>query len=214
MIGLSVHLPAASWVVAGDRNFRNTYPVPPISTAYGFLLSMIGETNMSRHRGVRITTGALLWKDGKMPTHTLQYRQLRKFKSPDPTSTLNMKPDFQQVYGNFTAAIWLDSSGEPAGETLEDRVHAADRDPGSVSRFGALSLGESDWLVNDVRFLTEDVLKSRGAAVFRPTDSPTSHPVQLPVRADHKKVVHTTFVMGQLVIQNSHPPFDWLVPLS
>ncbi len=61
------------------------------------------------------------------------------------------RPNFQELLTDLKIVIPLDSGGEKASPTLLDRVAAALENPGSVQRFGGLSLGESWALVNGIR---------------------------------------------------------------
>jgi CRISPR-associated protein Cas5t len=213
MTGLSISLPVVSWVV-GPRQYRETYPVPPISTAYGFLLSLVGEFNLSRHHGVKLTTGVLRNPSGRMPAKTTHLRQLRKLKTPGNLSaTNNMKPDRQEVMADVTALIWFDSSSEVGSPTLEERVREACEHPERVNRRGPLSLGESCWIVDDIRYVNPELLASRGAAIFRPGRQVNSKPLSLPVVVDHKRDGGTQFVNGQLLFETVSPPLDWLTSI-
>ncbi len=53
-IALYVHVPCATFRTSYSREYGKTYPVPPPSTVYGMLLSLVGETDARRHCGVRL----------------------------------------------------------------------------------------------------------------------------------------------------------------
>lgn len=52
-----VDVPIASFPTSRSREYRASYPVPPPSTVYGMLLSLVGETDRYRHCGVKIAIG-------------------------------------------------------------------------------------------------------------------------------------------------------------
>ncbi len=54
MFGIRVTVPVACFRKGLAREYLETEPLPPPSTCYGFLLSLIGETNRQRHIGCRI----------------------------------------------------------------------------------------------------------------------------------------------------------------
>jgi CRISPR-associated protein Cas5/DevS len=57
MIGVYVTVPVACFRKGAAREYLETEIVPPPSTCYGFLLSLIGEQNRRRHLGSRVTCG-------------------------------------------------------------------------------------------------------------------------------------------------------------
>ena len=55
MLGIYVSVPIACFRKGVAREFLETERVPPPATCYGFLLSMVGETNRRRHIGSRVS---------------------------------------------------------------------------------------------------------------------------------------------------------------
>ncbi|NPU96284.1 MAG: type I-MYXAN CRISPR-associated protein Cas5/Cmx5/DevS [Candidatus Omnitrophica bacterium] len=55
MIGVYVTVPAACFRKGLAREYLETEIIPPPATCYGFLLSLVGETNRLKHMGVRVT---------------------------------------------------------------------------------------------------------------------------------------------------------------
>ena len=54
MLGVYVTVPVACFRKGLAREYLETEPLPPSSTCYGFLLSLVGETDRYRHIGCRI----------------------------------------------------------------------------------------------------------------------------------------------------------------
>jgi CRISPR-associated protein Cas5t len=55
MLGIYVSVPVACFRRGLAREFLETNPIPPPATCYGFLLSLVGETQRMRHVGTRVT---------------------------------------------------------------------------------------------------------------------------------------------------------------
>jgi CRISPR-associated protein Cas5t len=118
------------------------------STCYGFLLSLVGETNRVRHEKVRVTCGLI-----GNPDRSVVLRTVWRAKSKPLGSSGNTRPDYQQLLTNIQLVMWLDSSQEPEQKfTLESRVgNALTSDQRSqIERVGGLSLGESTHLEDEV----------------------------------------------------------------
>ena len=54
MLGVYVTVPVACFRKGLAREYLETEPLPPPATCYGFLLSLVGETDRRRHVGVRV----------------------------------------------------------------------------------------------------------------------------------------------------------------
>ncbi|MEM8828465.1 MAG: CRISPR-associated protein Cas5, partial [Cyanobacteria bacterium P01_G01_bin.19] len=60
---LYIDCPCTSFPRSFARDYKETHLYPPPSTIYGFLLSLVGELEMTAHLGVKIATGII----GKKP---------------------------------------------------------------------------------------------------------------------------------------------------
>lgn len=147
---LQVNVPIASFPTSRSREYRETYPVPPPSTVYGILLSLIGETDRYKHCGVKIAIALL-----SEPAKSVTFRTMRRFKYKKLDHPRNAKPDFQEILTGIELMVWVDKGEDRAKPNLCDRIIAAFANPASVNRFGALCLGESRDLVNSVDLITE-----------------------------------------------------------
>lgn len=147
---LRVDVPIASFPTSRSREYRQTYPVPPPSTVYGMLLSLVGETDRYKHCDVKIAIALL-----SEPAKSVTLRTMRRVKKKKLDHKENTRPDFQEILTGIELMIWVDKGEDKATPSLCDRITEAFVDPSSVNRFGALCLGESRDLVNSIDLVTE-----------------------------------------------------------
>ncbi len=211
MLGVYVTVPVACFRKGLAREYLETEPLPPPATCYGFLLSLVGETDRQRHIGCRVAPGLL-----NRPAQSVVLRTVWRVKKTPLGSPGNTRPDYQQLLTGIEALIWLDSSDEPQdrGSSLESRVRESLTEPSKVQRFGGLSLGESTHLVDEV-CLFEDRLYSRlasgakSAEIFLTADRGR---LTLPIWVDHVGSSGTNYVTGDLVACPLTPPDTNLMP--
>ena len=149
-IALKVDVPIASFPTSHSREYRETYPVPPPSTVYGMLLSMVGETDRYKHCGLKIAIALL-----SEPAKSITLRKIRRFKFKKIDSRENTRPDFQEILTGIELIVWVNSEEDKAEPNLCYRLNQAFTNPSSVSRFGTLCLGESRDLVDSIDLLTD-----------------------------------------------------------
>lgn len=152
MIILRVEVPVACFRQSRAREYLETYPVPPPSTVYGMLLSLVGESNRYLHCGVRLAIAMT-----KMPEKSTVLRTVHRFKkrTADPS---NIRPDYQELVTNVEFFVWINSDFETANPSLSSRLQQAFDNPSLITRFGGLSLGESRDLVNSVDLISAEIL--------------------------------------------------------
>ena len=146
MIFLEITAPFASFKHSYSREYSGSYSYPPPSTVYGCLLSLVGETDMKFHRGVKIAL-ALASK----PQRSIVMRTMRRLKNADLNSPSNSKPDFQEILSGIKIIIGVNSSEDI--NNLENRIIQAITNPKTINRFGGLSLGESRDLIDDIKII-------------------------------------------------------------
>ncbi len=211
MIGLFVTAPVACFRKGFAREYWETEDLPPPATCYGFLLSLVGETDRRRHLAARVSPG-LLGSDAavempRRPDRSTVLRTLWRVKNKELGHSTNSRPDFQELLTDVRLAIWLDSSGEAgSGQTLETRVATALDAPRGVDRFGGLSLGESTHLVDEVRRLRP----GDGGVVWSYLTADRGR-LSLPVWVDHVGSAGTRYASGELVRRldvAAPPPLD------
>ncbi|MBD2359774.1 type I-MYXAN CRISPR-associated protein Cas5/Cmx5/DevS [Anabaena minutissima FACHB-250] len=150
-IVLKVEVPIACFRQSHAREYSETYPVPPPSTVYGMLLSLVGEVDRYKHCGVKLAI-ALLSEAEKSTV----IRTFHRFKTKNIHDSKNNRPDYQELLTNIEFVVWVDVGVDKAQPNLVERLAEALTNPASISRFGGLCLGESRDLVNDVTLLPEN----------------------------------------------------------
>lgn len=147
-IALKIDVPIASFPTSRSREYRDTYLVPPPSTVYGMLLSLVGETNRYKHCGVKIAIALL-----SEPAKSVTLRKIRRVKEKEIDHPHNSRPDFQEILTGIELMVWVDKGEDKAKPNLCDRITSAFINPSSLNRFGILCLGESRDLVNSVELI-------------------------------------------------------------
>ena len=148
MLSLQITVPFATFTNSRSREYSASYKYPPPATIYGFLLSLVGETDRTRHVGVKIAIGIL-----SHPKSTVVLRTFKRLKEKDINAKANSRPDYQEVLCGLNYIICVDSSEDK--NLLENRIQQALEHPENVNRFGGLSLGESRDLIDDIRILEQ-----------------------------------------------------------
>lgn len=190
MLGVYVSVPVACFRKGLAREYLETEPLPPPATCYGFLLSLVGETDRRRHIGARVAPVLL-----NRPPTSVVLRTVWRVKSRPLGSAGNTRPDYQQLLTDVQLVVWLDSSAE-TGEHLEARVRTALTNPATISRFGGLSLGESTHMVDEVSLLERVGSRLPKAGRFF-LQAPKGR-LTLPVWVDHVGSAGTRYATGNL----------------
>lgn len=197
MTGLYVSVPITCWRKGHAREFLETEPVPPPSTLYGFLLSMVGEVDRRAHIGARVTGGVI-----EAPPISRVLRTVWRIKSKKTAMGVgqNARPDWQELFTGAEVVVFV-SSEEEEGPGLEERLVRAIEDPATVQRFGGLSLGESTHLVDVVRLLREEDLERRPEIFVADEAGDRS----MPVWVDHVGSLGTRHAVGRLATRSTAP---------
>jgi len=200
MLGVRVTVPIACFRKGLAREYLETEPLPPPSTCYGFLLSLVGETLRRQHVGCRVAPVLVNPRHEDQRTRTsVVLRTVWRVKKVPLGSPGNTRPDYQQLLSPIELVFWLDSREEASsGQTLEQRVNNALKNPTSVNRFGGLSLGESTHLVNDVDLFPGKIAarhEGRSGSAFLLAERGR---LTLPVWVDHVGSAGTRHVTGDL----------------
>lgn len=217
MLSLYVSVPIACFRPGAAREFWETHPLPPPSTVYGFLLSLVGETDRERHLGVRCTAGLL-----NSPERSTVLRKMWRVKELGGKSGVsqgnatNVRPDFQQLLTGIRLVVFVDSTDERNDtEKLEQRISIA-LDPGQrgkINRFGGLSLGESTHMVDEVSFLASSIFEAEisSAEVF--LNDTANGNMTLPVWVDHVGGAGTKYATGRISRLGVAVPLKEQIPL-
>lgn len=167
MIQLYIECPYTSFPRSFARDYKETYLYPPPSTIYGFLLSLVGEEDLTKHLGVQLALGII--GDDPPISHIVRKQRHHKFvigtnakkriekygEGIYPTSNYS-KPNNHELLTGLRIVVHVDSNEESAPVKLTERISIALSSPSQIARFGGLSLGESNGLVNGVRIYRED----------------------------------------------------------
>ena len=148
-VALKVEVPIACFRQSHAREYVETYPVPPPSTVYGMLLSLVGEMDRYKHCGVRLAIALL-----SEPKKSTIIRTFHRFKERDIHHPSNIRPDYQELLTDVRFIVWVDTGTDEARPMLVERLHEALANPACVDRFGGLSLGESRDLVNSIALIS------------------------------------------------------------
>jgi CRISPR-associated protein Cas5t len=149
---LYLECPCTSFPRSFARDYKETYLYPPPSTIYGFLLSLVGEEDLTVHLGVKLAIGII---GDELPISRIVRKQRHHKFSKTHMRTYPpgqfSKPNFQELLTDLRVVVTIDSSGESATVKLDERVAIALSTPDQITRFGGLCLGESWALINGIR---------------------------------------------------------------
>jgi len=152
---LFIDIPFSGFRPVWSREYQDTYPVPPPSTIYNMLLSLIGIdwNKKDKYRGIQI---ALAIQGEREPEIAHIFRKFRRIpqsgkKEPDPYTS--RRPDFQDLLLWLKCWIWIkDFAKDDSFTTLiKDALTPSTR--GKINRYGGLSLGESSHLINEISLM-------------------------------------------------------------
>ncbi len=174
---LEVSVPICSFRRAYAREFLESERIPPPSTVYGFLLSLVGESDRRRYVGTRIALAII-----EKPERSIVLRTAWRVKNRTvaPGVGNNKRPDYQEVLTGLVFGVWV-GEGDLA-ERINDGFTGlgGNQSFGGIERFGGLSLGESHDLVDSV-LLNPNWDGKQGK--WLTVDDAGEHP--LPVWVDH-----------------------------
>lgn len=170
-VSLLVNVPVCGFRKGFAREYLETEEVPPPSTVYGFLLSLVGEEDRAQYLGTKIAY-ALLRKPEVSVVLRTAWRI--KDKKTSPGVGVNRRPDYQEILTGVTLAVYIRSG------TLAERIKIVQTNPEQIERYGGLSLGESRDLVNDIIWFPEWPQKTADWLVRDPEGD-----MPLPIWVDH-----------------------------
>jgi CRISPR-associated protein Cas5t len=203
ILTLQVELPIACFRSSSAREYAETYPVPPPSTIYGMLLSLVGETDRYKHCHVELAL-ALLSK----PQISTVIRTFRRFKRKDIAAPENARPDYQELLTNVKFLVWVSTGSDSTTPDLVERLQIAFAEPQRVDRFGGLSLGESRDLINSVSLLSDNEQIESLQWLYRDEYGPLS----LPYWVDHvgsKGTCRQSYSLQQGLYSLQPPELAW-----
>ncbi len=201
-----VSAPIASFRSPWAREYIETLAAPPPATVYGLLLSAVGEPNRLVHQGAEVAIAMLT-----RPARVRVFRTLWRVKNKKTPLGINenRRPDFQELLIDVRLAVHVRVGEDRHQPPLAERLERALAAPASVERWGALALGESTHLVDELRTL-------RGGEVHLPAHwlvKDDQGPLALPVWVDHVGSAGTRFAQCRLLevegTANDPPEAAW-----
>ncbi|WP_420448543.1 type I-MYXAN CRISPR-associated protein Cas5/Cmx5/DevS [Candidatus Palauibacter sp.] len=139
-------VPVVSFRPYLSRDYQDTYPVPPPATAFGMLLSLCGIAEAGRP-DFGNTELAIMVDRVREPSPVL--RRLRRDSSDDQRhGRVGYRPDYQELI--LGLRVWIAVRQGDAARDLADCARDALKRPERLDRYGALSLGESTFLVDEI----------------------------------------------------------------
>lgn len=180
---LFVDVPMASFRPMWSREYQETYPVPPPSTIYGMLLSLVGveREEKKRHVGVKI---AVALQD--QPERGRIFRKFRRVaqSKEDVDPLTDRRPDYQELVLWLKFWLWVDDSG--ANNPLVEKIRESlDKErQKSITRHGALCLGESSHMVNEIKLAVGNVAPTANEGRFLARNKTGF--LTMPVWTDHR----------------------------
>jgi CRISPR-associated protein Cas5t len=205
-IGLYLAVPVAGFRVPHAREYFETLPVPPPSTLYGMLLSLVGEEQRACHEGAELAMAMLSDPPVSVVLRTTWRIKDRKL---GPGLGNNRRPDFQELLTDVRLAVWLrPGRDEAATPSLHQRVKEVLANPITSRRFGALALGESTHLVDELRPLRDGDL-----AGARPLVADPDGDLSLTLWPNHvgsKGTAWGQYRLGEVMVGTAPPDDAWI----
>ncbi|MCC6626826.1 MAG: type I-MYXAN CRISPR-associated protein Cas5/Cmx5/DevS [Chloroflexi bacterium] len=199
-IACLITAPITAFRAPRAREYLETLLAPPPATVYGLLLSVVGEDNRLVHRGAEIAVAVM--RPGQR-TRVLRTAWRVKDAKVEPGLDENKRPDFQELLIDVHLAVHVrDGATEPA-PSLATRLAQALAAPATVRRFGGLALGESTFLVDELRALRPSDVPAGAVPSWLVRD--TTGPQALPVWPDHVGSRGTRY--GQFSLQPAQDVF-------
>jgi len=196
---LKVDVPITCFRKSRSREYVETYNVPPPATIYGMLLSLVGETDRYKHCGVRIAIALLSKPYSSVVVRKFHRHKVKKLQDPS-----NIRPDYQEILTNVQFVIWVHQGKDQAKYCLVERILQAFLEPSSVDRFGGLSLGESQFLVNQVTLLIDNSVEGTARWLVQEEYGQMS----LPYWVDHVGARRTRWRRYELQTRSLQSPPD------
>lgn len=140
MIGIHVWLSTGSWRPPMRSDYVESYVVPPPSTVYGALLSLVGETDPTRHVGCRVTASHVCHAGTQIVlAHAWRQKTPGNPRGVGDNKTIR----FEEIFHDVQIILWVDSSDESTTPTLEQRLIQAENRRFRGRRFGIPCVGNA-----------------------------------------------------------------------
>ena len=172
---LFVDVPMASFRPMWSREYQETYPAPPPSTIYGMLLSLVGVEREQKgdYAGVRLAIaledqpqiGRIFRKFRRVAQSSRKFRHVAQ-SGQDDGPLAERRPDYQEIILWLKFWLWIDDAKakNPLAERICEALDTERRR--DVVRHGALCLGESSHMVNEVKLAIGNVAPTKREGRF------------------------------------------------
>lgn len=203
MIALQIDVPIACFRQSRAREYVESYPVPPPSTVYGMLLSIVGEMDRYKHCGAQLAIALV-----SRPQKSTVIRTFRRFKRKEINAPENARPDYQELLTDIQFVVWVQPETETCSPTLVERLQTAFTHPETIDRFGGLSLGESRDLVNAISLLPKEKLSKSLQWLVKDEDGLLT----LPYWVDHvgsRGTCWQRYILEETSTQKEPPILAW-----
>ncbi len=180
-ICLFIDIPIAGYRPNWSRFYQDTYPVPPHSTLYGLLLSLLGVEREEKDRYLGIRLAIVIQEHAKISKIFRKFRRIAQSRDKEKVDLLaDRRPDYQELVLWQKLWLWIEN-----GECKENFTEAICRalspnTRGQIQRSGALSLGESSHMINEISLLEKPI----GEGFFVMEDN--TGMLTMPIYVDHK----------------------------
>lgn len=142
-----LEVPLAGFRPYEARDYQESLPLPPHSTIFGCLLSILGvePVNAGAYVGTRLAVA------GRTGERSVVLRKMRRDPAKPKKGTPRVpafRPEYQELLSDVVMWTWVERGG--AEHDLAAELVAALGRPERVYRYGILSLGESCFMLDTI----------------------------------------------------------------
>ena len=214
---LFIDVPMASFRPMWSREYQETYPAPPPSTIYGMLLSLIGVEREEKAKYANLKIAVALQDQPENGRIFRKFRRVaqtagqktKKRPNPKPIDPLTeRRPDYQELVLWLKFWLWVDDSEVNTPLTKELRKVLDKKQRKNITRHGALCLGESSHMVNEIKLAVGDDRPTEKEGHFLVRDKTGF--LTMPIWTDYKNDIPRveTFTLLDLALLPAYPLED------
>lgn len=146
MFVMRYEIPIAAFRPYEAREFQESLPAPPPSTLLGMLMSYFGfeMDEREKFKGLRMASGIY----GPESERSVVLRRMRRGAKKTP----QRNPEFQELLVDVSGISVFDFTDVTDGSELVEKINKNKFHPEDIQRYGALSLGESSFMIDSIYF--------------------------------------------------------------